>query len=71
MLQLELSKVELLQVELFQSKGTAEAFSKMQIRKKTLETNAGNLFVKVKFEKGSDASTSRFVKEKIRETDAE
>ena len=52
------------------SKGTAEAFSKMQIRKNTREIDAGNFFVKVKFEKGSDVSTSRFVKEKIRETDA-
>ena len=48
----------------------AEAFSKLQKRKNTGETDTGIFFVKVKFEKGSDASTSRFVKEKIRETDA-
>ena len=42
----------------------------MQIRKITRETDTGKFFVKVKFEKGSDASTSRFVKEKSRETDA-
>ena len=52
------------------SKGAAEAFSKMQIRKNTRETDAGNFFVKVKFEQASDVSTSLFVREKIRETDA-
>ena len=47
----------------------AEAFFKLQKRKNTGETDTGIFFVKVKFEKGSDASTPRFVKEKIRETD--
>ena len=42
----------------------------MQIRKNTRETDAGNFFVKVKFEQASDVSTSLFVREKIRETDA-
>ena len=41
----------------------------MCIRKNTRETDTGNFIVNVKFEKGSDVSTSQFVKEKIRETD--